>query len=206
MALGLTGLISSTRATNIYLVTLKSLTSDVNPDAVVTLAAATFRNNDPSPTFCFHGLDGLNVVTQDRKAVVLDSLAYVSGKDSNSVVAIGLRIKPVELVVATNDQIPCETLFKHLTDICSTLRMLSDTRFSSSSPPDVKLGEVSFKPGLQDEKLQDLYDDLLLQLYKYGYEKMQTKHVKRWGAIERFGHMYSSWGERMIHQHGTKCD
>lgn len=132
-------------------------------------------------------------------------LWHVSISESSSVVAVGLRMKPLQLVVATNDQIPCKTLIEHLTTICSTLKKLSDTKFSYSFP-DTNLREVSPELDLEDGKLQALYDNFFLQLYKYGYERLKTKHVKRWNVFEDFRRQYSGWIERITQHQGTRCD
>lgn len=59
--------------------------------------------------------NGPNMELHDRTVAVLDALEYISTKGCSSVFAIGQRINPLQLVVAKNDQIPCEALVKHLT-------------------------------------------------------------------------------------------
>lgn len=78
--------------------------------------------------------NGFNVEPYDRLVAVLDALASVSANESSLDVAIGLRVKPLQLVVATNNQIPCETLAKHLKTTCSILKELFDKKFSYSFP------------------------------------------------------------------------
>ena len=104
----------------------------------------------------------------DRTVAVLDALAYVAMDKSSPVVAVGLTMNPVQLVIATNEDNPTETMVEHLKAICSILKKISDTKF----PPklsNVDLREVSPKPDLTDVRLEALCNDLFLMLYKYSY-------------------------------------
>lgn len=120
----------------------------VDPDLVVMLAAAVFMSDSTSHnaqslrSSKLHGLltHGANVALHDP---VLDALEYVSVIESPSVVAIGLIMKPLQLVVATNNQTPSETLDKYLTTICLTLQKLSDRKFSYKFFPGAKLAGVT---------------------------------------------------------------
>lgn len=91
---------------------------EVDPDAVLSIAAAAFMSSIEAPVLRSSKLhrsltNGPNVALHDCRAAVLD-------------VVIGLRINPLQLVVATNNQISCNTLVKRLTTICSTPKKLSN--------------------------------------------------------------------------------
>lgn len=67
--------------------------------------------------------------------------------------------------------------------------------FSSRSYPtnvffysflNANLRQVTSRPDLEDEQLQALYNDFFLWSYKYGYNRLQKNHVKRWKIFEDF--------------------
>lgn len=101
-------------------------------------------------------------------------------------------MKPLQLVKATNDEIPCETFVKHLTPTCFFLKKLSDKCFFYSFP-NANLRQVKSKPDLEDEQLQALYNDFFLWSYKYGYNRLQKNHAKRWKIFEDFRNYYIDW-------------
>lgn len=187
-------------------------------DAVVTLGASTFKSdisNDAvslrssrSRNFSMPLTHGPDVALHDRTISVLDALAYVSVNESSSAVAIGLTMGPLQLVVATNEEIAPKPILEHLTTICSTLKNLSDTNFNGFSVKNlqsVNLREMSLELDLEDENLQSLYNDLFLQLYKYSYDRLQTKHAKRWEVIEGFRSQYVGWQNTIALEQGTRC-
>lgn len=172
----------------------------VDLNAVVSLAAAAFT------TRRFNKISGQ--LTNDPEGV-LDALAYVSVNESSPAVAIGLNLKPLQLVVATNEEIPSKTIVEHLTTIYSALKNLSDTKyytFSGLKSPNVNLREVSPGLDMDDENLQPFYDDLFLQIYKYSNARLQTKHSKRWEVIEGFRRQYHLWRNGITPEQETRCD
>ena len=128
----------------------------------------------------------------DRTVAVLDALAYVSMDRSSPAVAVGLTMNPLQLVVATNEDTPTETLLEHLNTICSTLKKISDTKFPHKLSH-VNLLEVSPKPDLMDVRLEALCNDLFLRLYKYSYGRWKEKHLKRWKVVEAFSGQLQLW-------------
>lgn len=164
-------------------------------DAVVTLAAAMFT---PKTSFLEarslrrsrpNKLGRPDPALHQRTVAVLDALAYVSVNGSSPAVAIGLTMKPLQLVVTTNKEIPSPTIVKHLNTICSTLKNMSDAKFcicSDPNPSDADLQEELPDPDFFDENLESYYNNLFLQIYKYSYDKLQTKHQKRWKVLEGF--------------------
>ena len=70
-------------------------------------------------------------------------------------------MNPLQLVVATDEEIPSETLVEHFTSICSTLKILSDANFPNKLSH-VNLREESPQPDLKDVRFQALYDDFFL--------------------------------------------
>ena len=141
----------------------------------------------------------------ERTVAVLDALAAVCVNSSRSVVAIGLTMKPVQLVVATNNEVPSHTLVEHLKDTCSTLKTISDTKFSNTFPV-ATLRETSPELDLNDVKLEAAYHRFLLQSYKYSYDRMQKKHEKRWKIFEEFRSQCQDWVSRTTELQGTRID
>ena len=123
---------------------------------------------------------------------VLDALAYVSMDKSSPAVAVGLTMNPLQLVVATNEDNPTDTMLEHLNTICSTLKTIFDTKFPQKLSH-VNLREVSPKPDLMDVRLDALCNDLLLRLYKYSYGRWKEKHLKRWKVVEAFRNQLQLW-------------
>lgn len=167
---------------------------NVDLDAFVTLAAATFPNesfrSSRSKQLCRPLTDGQDVALHDRTVAVLDALAYVSVDERSPAIALGLTLKPLQLVAATNEQIPSDTVIDHLNSICSTLKRLSDAQYCAfsglNSRSDVNLREMSSELDIDDEKFEPIYNDLFLQIYKHSHARLQTKHTKRWEAFEDF--------------------
>lgn len=96
-------------------------------NAVVTLAAAIFTSKTSS-------LEARSLrCSCDNELAVLHALAYVSVNESNPAVAIGLAMNPLQLMVTTNEDIPSQTIVKHLNTICSTLKNISDENFCTCS-------------------------------------------------------------------------
>ena len=71
---------------------------------------------------------------------VLDTLAYVSINKTSLHVAIGLTIKPLQLMVTTNKNILSLTIVEHLNSICSTLKNILDAKFCIC--PDVNFSNI----------------------------------------------------------------
>lgn len=127
-------------------------------------------------------------------------MLYARVIDSNT-------MEPLQLVVATNEEIASKPIQEHLTTICSTLKKLSDTKFNEFSVKNlqsVNLREMSPELDLGDENLQSLYNDLFLQLYKCSYDRLQTKHAKRWEVIEGFRSQYVGWQNTIALEQGTR--
>ncbi len=136
--------------------------------------------------------NGPDVALHDRTVAVLASLAYVSMDNSSPVVAVGLIMNPLQLVVATNEDNPTETMLKHLKTICCKLKKTSDTKFPHKLSH-VNLREVSPKPDLTDVRLEALCNDLFLKIYKYSYGRWKKKHLKRWKVVEAFRDQLQLW-------------
>ncbi len=107
-------------------------------DAVVTLTAALFTSKTSSseaeslPHSRANNLvGGPDALLHERTVEVLDALAYLSVNKSSPTVAIGLTMKPLQLVVTTNDEIPSTSIVEHLDSICSTIRNRSDAKLCS---------------------------------------------------------------------------
>lgn len=187
-------------------------------DAVVTLAAATFTSKTSSPEarslryFRANKLgepltNGPHVALHEHTVAVLNALAYVSVNESSPALAIGLTIKPLQLVVATNKEIPSPTIVEHLSTICSTLKNISDAKFctcSDHNPSNADLGEESPDPDFFDENLEFHYSNLFLQIYKYSHEKLQTKHQKRWKVLKGFGNQLTVWKTKVTREQGNR--
>lgn len=141
----------------------------------------------------------------ERTVAVLDALAAVCVNSNRSVVAIGLTMKPVQLVVATNNQVLYNTLVEHLKDTCSTLKTISDTKFSNTFPV-ARLRETSPQLDLDDVNLEAAYHSFLLQSYKYSYDRTQKKHEKRWNIFEEFRSQCHDWVSRTTELQGTRID
>ncbi len=172
-------------------------------DAVVTLAAAMFTSKtsplEARSLRCSHANDlgGPDALLHERTVAVLDALAYVSVNESSPAVAIGLTMKPLQLVVTTNDEIPSTTILEHLDSICSTLQNISDAKFCTCSDPNSQsyadLREVSPPPDFLDENLDSHYNNLFLQIDKYSHDRLQPKNKKRWEVIDRFRNQLTGW-------------
>ena len=179
----------------------------LNLDAVVTLAVATFTSKTSTPEAwsfrCFRAnvLDEPltncpPVALHGRTVAVLDALAYVSVNETSTCVAIGLTMKPLQLVVTTNNEIPTSTQVEHLNSICSTLKNISDAKICTC--PDLNfsnadLQEESPDPDFVDENLESHYNNLFLRIYKYSHDRLQIKDKKRWKVLEDFGSQLRVW-------------
>ena len=161
---------------------------------MVTLTAVFFQSDtcsDEAPSLRSIPRSGPLTNGPDTVAV-LDALAYVSMDKSSPAVAVGLTMNPLQLVVATNEDTPTETMLEHLNTICSSLKKISDTKFPHKLSH-VNLREVSPKPDLMDVRLEALCNDLFLRLYKYSYGRWKEKHLKRWKLVEAFSGQLQLW-------------
>lgn len=189
----------------------------MDPNVCVSLAAAAFTTTGSSEGSLLRCIkhdkqlsNGPNIVLHERIVVVLDALAAVCVNISRSVVAIGLTMKPVQLVVATNNKVPSHTLVKHLKDTYSTLKTISDTKFSNTFPV-ATLQETSpkldlTKLDLNDVKLEAAYHRFFLQSFKYSYDRMQKKYEKRWKIFEKFCSQCHDWVSKTTELQGTRID
>ncbi len=142
-------------------------------------------------------LHGSQLELHERTVAVLDALAALCAQEKSSVVAIGLRMgTPIELIIATNDKSPSNTIVDHLTTICSTLKNLSDQTFGLEFPP-ADARNVSPAINMEDVRLQALYDELFLAVYRYSYDKLELQLAKRWSILEKFCVQYSNWSRNL---------
>lgn len=51
-------------------------------------------------------------------------------------------------------------------------------------------------PDLEDRALQNLDNELLLEVYRYSYGRLELKHKKRWALIEKFHEQFLDWVEK----------
>lgn len=51
-------------------------------------------------------------------------------------------------------------------------------------------------PDLEDRALQNLDHELLLEVYRYSYGRLELKHKKRWALIEKFHEQFLDWVEK----------
>lgn len=176
----------------------------MDPDAFVALAVAAFTNlsldeaqslnlnkSDVLPTYNSH------LENSVYKAEVLDALAVICAREKNEVVAIGLKMgKPIELVLATNEDHPSDAIIKHLTALCSILKRISDQTFSLRLS---KANEQQVSPGVDSENmvLEELYHEFFLEVYKYSYDKLMLKHAKWWSIFEEFRTQSLQWEQQM---------
>lgn len=182
----------------------------MDPDAVVALAVAvlTKSSSDKAPSLRLDESDtlqtqGPHLERQEHTVAVLDALAGVCAQEKGSMVSIGLRMgKPIEIILATNDEYPSETIIKHLTTVCSTLKKISDWKFCSQfSGTDVQKGTGG---DFKDSELQDLHDELFLEVYKYSYHKLEIKHAKWWSIFEEFRAQSLDWVQEMKQEGGQQ--
>jgi hypothetical protein len=100
-----------------------------------------------------------------------------------------LRLPKVQLLVATNEVTPNETTVKHIEEIWSLLKQISDRHFSDRADElknvkmDVQSPEVKFK---DDEPKDVLCNKLFRLVYQYGYLKFRARHDKYWKVLEKF--------------------
>ena len=185
-------------------------------DAVVTLAAAMFTSKTSSlearSLRCSRANDlgGPDAALRELTVAVLDALAYVSVKESSPAVAIGLTMKPLQLVVTTNGEIPSTSILEHLDTICSTLQNISDAKFCTCSDPNSQsnadLREESPYPDFSDSNLEYHYNNLFLQIYKYSHDRLQIKNKKRWEVLVGFSSQFTVWKTKIIRERGNRYD
>lgn len=122
----------------------------------------------------------------------------------NEMVAIGLRMgKPIELILATNEDYPSNIIIKYLLKICLALKKISDRSFGSRlSKADEQ--KVSSKLDSEDMELEDLYHTFLLEVYKYSYDKLMLKHAKWWSVLEEFRTQSLEWAQKMEQEGGEQ--
>ena len=117
---------------------------------------------------------------------ILDALAGVCAQGKGLVVAIGLKMgKPIELILATNEEYPSDTTAKRLAAVVSILKDLSDRKFYFGFP-NVDIRTVSPTVDLENMALQDLYDELFIEVYRYSYGRLEFKHEKIRTVFENF--------------------
>ncbi len=169
-------------------------------NALVALAVAAFANTSPNERLFLSLNRSLILQTFSShlksavyKAKVLDALAELCSRGKNETVAIGLKIgKPVELILATNEDHPDDTINLHLTTLCSILKRISDQIFSLRlSKADKQRGS----PGIdsEDVELEDLHHEFFLEVYKFSYDKLMLKHAKWWSVFEEFRTQSLEW-------------
>lgn len=109
----------------------------VDLDAVITLAAASFTSKTFSPqalsliSSCFNKLG--RSLTNGPLVALHVPWPYSSSPGCFGIcfaIAIGLAMEHLQLVVATNEEVPSTTIAEHLDNICSTLKRLFDTKSS----------------------------------------------------------------------------
>ena len=157
----------------------------MDPDAVVALAvavltdsssneAASLRLEEPDPILTYSGHPKL----YEHTVAILDALAGVCAQEKASVVAIGLKMgKPIELILAANEEYPSDTTAKRLAAVVSILKDLSDRKFCFGFPNvDIDLEDMAF---------QDLYDELFIEVYRYSYGRLEFKHEKIRSVFEK---------------------
>ena len=135
--------------------------------------------------------NGRNVALNATVAV-LDALAYASMHKSSSAIAIGRTKNSLQLVVTTNEDKSFKDILNHLTTICSTLKKISDAKFSHGLSH-INLREESPKLDLMDVRLEALFNDLFLKLYKYSYGRWKEKNFKSWKVFEAFRAQFQLW-------------
>lgn len=137
-------------------------------------------------------------------------MAYVSVNENSPAVAIGLTMKPLQLVVATNEEIPSTTIVEHLDTICSTLKKRSDAKFCTCSDLNLQsnadIREESPDPAFFDENLESHYSTLFLQIYKYSHDKLHTKHKKTREFLEGFRNQLTVWKTQVTRERGDRYD
>lgn len=119
-------------------------------------------------------------------------------------------MKPLQLVVTTNEDVPSTTIFKHLDTICSALQNISDAKFGTCSDPtslsNADLRELSPPPDFFDENLDSRYNNLFLQIYKYSHDRLQPKNIKRWEVIDGFCNQLTNWKDKVAREQGNRSD
>ena len=186
-------------------------------NAVVMLATTIFTSKTSSlearSLRCSRAskLGGPDAALNERTVAVLDALAYVSvNKSSSLAVAISLTMKPLQLVVSTNNKVPSTSILEHLDTICSTLQNISDAKFGTCSDPNSQsnadLREVSPAPDFFDENLESHYNNLFLQIYKYSHDRFQLKNKKRLEVIDGFRNQLTDWKNKVTREQGNRSD
>lgn len=119
-------------------------------------------------------------------------------------------MKPLQLLVTANEETPSTTVVEHLNTICSILKNISDTKFSTCSYPDLSsdsvLREESPLPDVFDENLDSHYNNLFLQIYKYSHKRILTKNKRRLQVLESFGNQLTVWKNRVPRERGNRLD
>ena len=174
----------------------------------LTVAVLTNSSSDKEPSLRLDESDtfqtqGSHLERQEHTVAVLDALAGVCAREKGSMVAIGIRMgKPIEIILATNDDYSSEAIINHLKTIFSILKKISDRKFCSQlSKTDVqKVSGGDFK----DAQLQELHDELFLEVYKYSYDKLEIKHAKWWSIFEEFRAQSLDWVKKMKQEGGQQ--
>lgn len=169
-------------------------------NALVALAVAAFANTSPNERLFLSLNRSLILQTFSShlksavyKAKVLDALAELCSRGKNETVAIGLKIgKPIEFILATNEDHPDDTIILHLTTLCSILKRISDQIFSLRLS---KADNQRESPGIdsEDVELEDLHHEFFLEVYKFSYDKLMLKHAKWWSVFEEFRTQSLEW-------------
>lgn len=146
---------------------------------------------------------GPHLERHEHTVAILDALAGVCTRDKGLAVAIGLRMgKPIEIILATNEEYPSETIINHLTAICSTLKKISDRKFC------FQVSKTGVQPvhgeDFEDRELQDLYEELFLGVYKHSYDKLEFKNARWWSIFEEFRAHSLDWVQRMKQEEGQQ--
>lgn len=171
----------------------------MDPDALVALAVAAFTDLSPDKVLTLSmdrpGLETYHshLKISGLKVKVLDALARVCARERGEMVAIGLRMgKPIELILATNDAHPSDSMINHLTTICSLLKKISDKAFRLR----VTKTDASEIDSIEME-LDKLYQEFLLKVYRWSFDKLMVKHAKWWTVFEDFRTQSLEWEQRM---------
>lgn len=179
----------------------------------LAVAALTSPSSDKALCFPLNKPNKLRTVdlyhkSHEHTAGVLDALAGVCAREKNEVVAIGLQLsKPIELILATNEDRSSDTIITHLTTICSMLKKISDRIFSSSLS---KADEEKVSPKVDSEdmdmELEDLYHQFFLMVCTYSYDKLMLRHAKWWSTLEAFRAQSLEWVQKMKQEGGEPED
>lgn len=179
----------------------------------LTVAALTSPASDKALSFPLNKPNKIQTVdlyhrSHEHTAGVLDALAGVCAREKNEVVAIGLQLsKPIELILATNEDRFNDTITTHLTTICSMLKKISDQIFSSRlSKADEEKGSPKVDSEDMNVELEDLYHQFFLVVYSYSYDKLMLRHAKWWSTLEAFRAQSLEWVQKMKQERGEPED